>query len=89
MSPPAGMSLVTSTGGPRELAEAARIAEEAGFASVWATEFYDRSATIALAAMAEATSTIELGSAIAYAFGRTPLVWRPRRETSTSCRAGA
>lgn len=68
------MSLVTSTGGPRELAEAARIAEEAGFASVWATEFYDRSATIALAAMAEATSTIELGSAIAYAFGRTPLV---------------
>lgn len=74
MSPPAGISLVTSTGGPRELAEAARRAEEAGFASVWATEFYDRSATIALAAMAEATSTIELGSAIAYAFGRTPLV---------------
>ncbi len=74
MSPPGGISLVTSTGGPRELAEAARIAEEAGFASVWATEFYDRSATIALAAMAQATSTIELGSAIAYAFGRTPLV---------------
>src|SRR5204862_4413779 len=31
-------------------------------------------ATVALAAMAQATSTIELGSAIAYAFGRTPLV---------------
>lgn len=74
MSPPAGISLVTSTGGPRELAGAAQRAEEAGFASVWATEFYDRSATVALAAMAEATSTIELGSAIAYAFGRTPLV---------------
>src|SRR5580765_3686612 len=69
-----GISLVTSTGGPLELAEAARRAEAAGFASVWATEFYDRSATIALAAMAQATSTIELGSAIAYAFGRTPLV---------------
>src|SRR5256714_11698756 len=69
-----GISLVTSSGGPPELAEAARLAEEAGFASVWATEFYDRSATIALAAMAQATSTIELGSAIAYAFGRTPLV---------------
>jgi probable F420-dependent oxidoreductase len=70
----AGISLVTSTGGPRELAETARLCEEAGFASVWATEFYDRSATIALAAMAQATSTIELGSAIAYGFGRTPLV---------------
>ncbi len=69
-----GISLVTSSGGPAELARAARLAEDAGFASVWATEFYDRSATVALAAMAQATSTIELGSAIAYAFGRTPLV---------------
>jgi probable F420-dependent oxidoreductase len=67
-------SLVTSSGGPAELAEAARLAEEAGFESVWATEFYDRSATVALAAMADATSEIELGSAIAYAFGRTPVV---------------
>jgi probable F420-dependent oxidoreductase len=70
----AGISLVTSTGGPAELAETARRCEEAGFASVWATEFYDRSATVGLAAMAGATETIELGSAIAYAFGRTPLV---------------
>src|SRR5256886_9069977 len=68
------ISLVTSSGGPTELSEAARLAERAGFASVWATEFYDRSATIAMAAMAAATSTIELGSAIAYGFGRTPLV---------------
>src|SRR4051812_38588059 len=67
-------SLVTSSGGPAELAEAARLAEQAGFESVWATEFYDRSATVALAAMAQATSEIELGSAIAYAFGRTPVV---------------
>ena len=69
-----GISLVTSTGGPSELAEAARACEDAGFSSVWATEFYDRSATVALAAMAQATDTIELGSAIAYAFGRSPLV---------------
>jgi probable F420-dependent oxidoreductase len=67
-------SLVATSGGPRELAESARLAEEAGFQSVWATEFYDRSATVALAAMAQATERIELGSAIAYAFGRTPLV---------------
>src|SRR5947199_841063 len=69
-----GISLVTSSGGPAELAEAARLAERAGFESVWATEFVDRSATVALGAMAQATSAIELGSAIAYAFGRTPLV---------------
>jgi len=69
-----GISLVTSSGGPAELAQAARLAESAGFVSAWATEFYDRSATVALAAMTQATSTIELGSAIAYAFGRTPLV---------------
>jgi len=67
-------SLVTSSGGPEDLAKAARLAEEAGFESVWATEFYDRSATVALAAMAQATNEIELGSAIAYAFGRTPVV---------------
>jgi probable F420-dependent oxidoreductase len=41
---------------------------------VWATEFYDRSAIVAMAAIAQATSRIEIGSAIAYAFGRTPLV---------------
>jgi probable F420-dependent oxidoreductase len=67
-------SLVTSSGGPADLAEAARMAEAAGFESVWATEFYDRSATVGLAAMAQATSTVDLGSAIAYAFGRTPVV---------------
>lgn len=69
-----GISLVTSTGGPADLADTAALCERAGFASVWATEFYDRSATVGLAMMARATSRIELGSAIAYAFGRTPLV---------------
>jgi probable F420-dependent oxidoreductase len=68
------MGLVVSLGGVHEAAAAAALAERAGFGSVWATEFYDRSATISLAAMAGATRTIALGSAIAYAFGRTPLV---------------
>src|SRR5262249_18028736 len=67
-----GISLVTSTGGPAEIAETARLCERAGFASVWATEFYDRSATVAMAAIAHATARIEIGSGIAYAFGRTP-----------------
>ncbi|HVL86242.1 MAG TPA: LLM class flavin-dependent oxidoreductase [Pseudonocardia sp.] len=55
-------------------AAAARRAEERGFESVWTTEFYDRSATVSLAAMAAATSTITVGSGIAYAVGRSPLV---------------
>jgi probable F420-dependent oxidoreductase len=57
-----------------ELAEAARIAEAAGLPSVWATEFYDHSGVVGVAAMAQATTTIGLGTAIAYGFGRTPLV---------------
>ena len=67
-------SLVLTAGSLSDLARSPALAEEAGFESVWSTEFYDRSATIAVAAMAGATSTIELGTAIAYAFGRTPLV---------------
>jgi probable F420-dependent oxidoreductase len=55
-------------------AAAARRAQERGFESVWTTEFYDRSATVSLAAMAQATSTVTLGSGIAYAVGRSPLV---------------
>lgn len=52
----------------------ARIAEDGGFDSIWATEFYDHSATVGMAAMANATSRIGIGSGIAYGFGRTPLV---------------
>src|SRR4051794_22058348 len=66
--------IVTGGSGLGDIAAAARRAEEAGLASAWGTEFYDRSATISLAAMAQATERIVLGSAIAYAFGRTPVV---------------
>src|SRR3954454_17275778 len=66
--------IVTGGSGLADIVESARRAEEAGFASVWATEFYDRSATVSLAAMAQATERTGLGSAIAYAFGRTPVV---------------
>ena len=67
-------SLVVGRSSLDDLCAAARLAEEAGFDSIWATEFYDHSATVGIAAMASATTTIGLGSAIAYAFGRTPLV---------------
>ncbi len=52
----------------------ARRAEAAGFDEVWATEFVHRSATIAMGAFTAATSTVGVGSAIAYAFGRSPVV---------------
>src|SRR3954451_12370062 len=69
------VSLIVSGGsGLGDIVDSARLAEAAGFESVWATEFYDRSATVSLAAMAPATERTGLGSAIAYAFGRTPVV---------------
>src|SRR3954454_1415315 len=61
-------------GGLGEIVETARACEAAGFEGVWGTEFYDRSATVSLAAMAQATERVTIGSAIAYAFGRTPVV---------------
>jgi probable F420-dependent oxidoreductase len=51
----------------------ARRAEEAGFDSVWATELY-RTSFQQLAAAAQATSGIRLGTAVALAFVRSPLV---------------
>ena len=67
-------SLVCFGSGIDEMCQLARRAEQAGFESVWVAEFYDRPATIALAAMAQHTERIGLGSGIAYGFGRTPLV---------------
>ncbi|TMK40678.1 MAG: LLM class flavin-dependent oxidoreductase [Actinobacteria bacterium] len=67
-------SVVLSLNALSETVEAGRLAQAVGFASVWTTEFTDRSATVPLAALAVATEEITLGSAIAYAFGRTPLV---------------
>jgi probable F420-dependent oxidoreductase len=56
------------------LAEVAVAAEQAGLDSVWTTEFYERSAMISLATLAHATDRVTIGSAIAYAVGRSPLV---------------
>lgn len=56
-----------------ELAEAARAAEEAGAATVWVPELH-RSAPVSAAAVAQATSTARVGTAIALAFPRSPMV---------------
>lgn len=56
------------------VASVSRRAERAGFSSVWTTEFYERSAPVSLAVMAQASQRMAIGSAIAYAVGRSPLV---------------
>ncbi len=61
-------------GGVRDAAKTAAAAESLGYHRAWSPEFYTRSAIVSLAAMAQATTTIRIGSAIAYAVGRTPLV---------------
>lgn len=69
-----GMGITVMGGDVATCAHVAALAERRGLRSAWTAEFYDRSASISLAAMAAATSRITLGSAIMYAFARTPLL---------------
>jgi probable F420-dependent oxidoreductase len=61
-------------GGLRETVAITQAAEAAGFDGAWSGEFLNRSAVVSVAAMAAATSRIGVGTAIAYAVGRSPLV---------------
>jgi probable F420-dependent oxidoreductase len=73
-----GINAFGSGRGPRRfesMLELAREAEAIGCASVWTSELYSRSATVPMAALAAGTSTIQIGSNIAYGVGRSPLVW--------------
>jgi probable F420-dependent oxidoreductase len=56
------------------MAQAAAQADRAGYDSVWTSELYNRSATVTLAAMAQATTRCTLGAGIIYGVGRTPLM---------------
>ena len=56
-----------------ELEQVAASAERAGFRTLWSAEL-DRSAFIPVAVMARATSEIRLGTGIAWAFPRSPMV---------------
>jgi probable F420-dependent oxidoreductase len=69
-----GIGVTIMGGDVATCAQVAALAERRGLRSAWTAEFYDRSATVTLAAMATATTRITLGSAIMYAFGRSPLV---------------
>lgn len=57
----------------RAMGRIAAAADRAGLAAAWAPELYDRSATIAVAEMAARTTRCTVGTAIAYAVGRSPL----------------
>jgi len=52
----------------------AAAADASGYDAAWTGEFNDRSAIVALAAMAHNTSRCRIGSAIAYGVGRSPLI---------------
>jgi probable F420-dependent oxidoreductase len=54
--------------------EVAKAADRAGLDAAWTGEFNDRSAIVALAEMAHQTTGCRVGSSIAYAVGRSPLV---------------
>lgn len=56
------------------MVEAAAAADRHGFDSVWTSELYNRSATVTLAAFAQATSRCRIGSGIMYGVGRSPLM---------------
>ena len=67
------VGLILDAGKIPDIAALARKAEDAGFDSVWATELY-RTSFQQLAAAAQATSRIRLGTAVALAFVRSPLI---------------
>lgn len=56
------------------LVDTAVAADRAGFDAAWASEFYSRSGSISMAAMAARTRHCRLGSSILYGVGRSPLV---------------
>ncbi len=58
----------------QSLAKTAQAADAAGFDAVWASDFYNRSGSISMAAMATSTEHCRIGSSILYGVGRSPLV---------------
>jgi probable F420-dependent oxidoreductase len=73
-APEATRGFAVLRGGVAATAEVAAEAERRGYQTAWSPEFYTRSGIVTLAAMSQATSRARIGSAIAYAVGRTPLV---------------
>jgi alkanesulfonate monooxygenase SsuD/methylene tetrahydromethanopterin reductase-like flavin-dependent oxidoreductase (luciferase family) len=72
-----GLTVFAAGHGPerfRRVADIAATAERAGFAAVWVSELYNRSATVPMAVLAAATERIRIGSNIAYGAARSPMI---------------
>lgn len=74
MSATATRGITILRGRIETIADAAAAAEKAGFDAVWTPEFYTRSAVVTLASIAGRTASCRVGTSIAYATGRSPLV---------------
>ena len=74
MDPAASIGICSFAGDMATPVEVAQAADAAGLDAAWTGEFNDRSAIVAMAAMAHHTRRCRIGSAIAYAVGRSPLV---------------
>ena len=68
------IGLILTGGGARANVELARRAEAAGFDSVFSVEFFNQHGFAILGAIAEATQRICLGTGIANAFTRSPIL---------------
>ncbi|MGE4652794.1 MAG: LLM class flavin-dependent oxidoreductase [Myxococcota bacterium] len=68
------IGLILTGGSARADVELAERAEAAGFDGVYSIEFFNRHGYVSLGAIAQATSRVRIGSAIANAFTRTPLL---------------
>jgi probable F420-dependent oxidoreductase len=68
------IGLILTGGSARADVDMAIAAERAGFDGVYSIEFFNRHGYVALGAVAQATSRVRIGTAIANAFIRTPLL---------------
>ncbi len=67
-----GIALFTPT--IRDMLEIARLADEAGFDSLWNGEFFNRNGLVTLAAVATCTQRAKIATGIAYAYMRNPVL---------------
>ena len=68
------LGLLLTGGSARENLTTALQAEAAGFHSAWVVDFFNSNALVHAAALAAGTERIEIGTAIANTFTRSPLV---------------
>lgn len=68
------IGLILTGGSTRRDVELAHSAEAAGFDGVYSIEFFNRHGYVSLGAIAQTTTRLRIGTAIANAFTRTPLL---------------